>query len=47
MQKANDITLAAMKIGMDSLKEGMSPADFSAVVNKAGINRNATVYWNW
>jgi len=35
MQKANDITLAAMKIGMDSLQEGMSPADFSAVVNKA------------
>ena len=35
MQKANDITLAAMKIGMDSLHEGMSPAEFSAIVNEA------------
>ena len=35
IQKANDITLAAMKTGMDSLKEGMAPADFSAIVTKA------------
>lgn len=35
MQKANDITLAAMKIGMDSLEAGMAPADFSAIINNA------------
>ena len=35
MQKANDITLAAMKIGYNSLVEGMSPGEFSDIVTKA------------
>ncbi|HTE33193.1 MAG TPA: Xaa-Pro peptidase family protein [Chryseolinea sp.] len=34
MQIANDITVAAIKIGISSLKEGMSPQDFSATVSK-------------
>jgi len=35
MQTANDITVAAMKIGIGSLKEGMSPEDFSVIVTNA------------
>ena len=35
MQKANDITVAALKIGIGRLQEGMSPADFSAIVTEA------------
>lgn len=35
MKKASDITIAAMKLGVAALKEGMSPADFVAVVNNA------------
>jgi len=35
MQKANDITVAAIKAGISQLKEGMSPRDFSAIVTKA------------
>jgi len=35
MQKANDITVAAMTIGISRLKEGMSPAEFSAIVTDA------------
>jgi len=35
MQTANDITVAAMKIGINGLKEGMSPDDFSAIVTSA------------
>lgn len=35
MQKANDITVAAIKTGISQLKEGMSPGDFSAIVSAA------------
>ena len=34
MQKANDITIAVIKIGISSLQEGMSPVDFSAIVSE-------------
>ena len=42
MQIANDITVAAMKIGISSLKEGMSPQDFSDVVSNAHVQLGAT-----
>lgn len=35
MQKANDITVAAMKIGISHLHEGMTPGEFSTIVTKA------------
>ena len=35
MQKANDITIAAYKVGIAMLFEGMTPADFSDIVAKA------------
>jgi Xaa-Pro dipeptidase len=35
MQKATDITIAAMKIGINSLYEGMSPKEFSEIVATA------------
>lgn len=35
MQRANDITLAAYKATVASLKEGMSPGEFSAVCSQA------------
>ncbi|MBW0179159.1 Xaa-Pro peptidase family protein [Sediminibacterium sp.] len=35
MQKATDITIAAMKIGISSLHEGMSPKEFSDIVTTA------------
>lgn len=35
MQKANDITVAAMKIGISKLHEGMTPDDFSVIVAEA------------
>jgi Xaa-Pro dipeptidase len=35
MQKATDITIAAMKIGISSLKEGMAPSEFSEIVATA------------
>ncbi len=35
MQKATDITIAAMKLGMSALKEGVSPGEISAIVTKA------------
>jgi len=35
LQKANDITLAAIKIGIDSLKEGMSNAELAAIIDQA------------
>lgn len=41
MQKATDITVAAMTIGIHSLKEGMSPAEFSAIVTEAHIKFGA------
>ncbi len=37
MQKANDITVAAIKIGISRLKEGMSPNDFSTIVTEAHL----------
>ena len=42
MQKASDITLAAIKIGIGQLKEGMMPAEFAAVVNEAHAHFGAT-----
>jgi Xaa-Pro dipeptidase len=42
MQKATDITVAAMKTGISSLKEGMSTADVSAIINKAHSQMGAT-----
>ena len=35
MQKASDITIAAYKVGISLLEEGMSPADFSAITAEA------------
>ena len=35
MQKANDITIGAYKVGVSMLREGMSPADFSAITAEA------------
>jgi Xaa-Pro dipeptidase len=35
MQKANDITVEAIKIGISGLREGMTPDDFSAIVSAA------------
>jgi Xaa-Pro dipeptidase len=35
MKKANDITVEAIKIGISSLQEGMTPNDFSSVVSAA------------
>src|ERR1035438_6407829 len=35
LQKANDITLAAIKIGIGSLKEGMSNAELAAIIDEA------------
>jgi Xaa-Pro dipeptidase len=35
MQKANDITIAAYKVGVSMLREGMAPADFSAITAEA------------
>jgi Xaa-Pro dipeptidase len=41
MQIANDITVAAMKIGISSLEEGMSPQDFSDIVSNAHVQLGA------
>lgn len=41
MQKATDITIAAMAIGIRSLREGMSPAEFEAIVTDAHIKLGA------
>lgn len=35
MQKATDVTIAAMKIGIESLREGMTPKEFSEIVATA------------
>ncbi|HRH47383.1 MAG TPA: Xaa-Pro peptidase family protein [Panacibacter sp.] len=35
MQKASDITVAAIKVGISQLKEGMSPGDLSSIINAA------------
>jgi Xaa-Pro dipeptidase len=35
MQKANDITIAAYKVGVSMLREGMSPSNFSAITAEA------------
>jgi len=35
MQKASDITLAAIRYGVSQMKEGMSPSELSAIINKA------------
>ena len=42
MQKASDITVAAIKIGISNLKEGISPSEISAIVNKAHRQMGAT-----
>ena len=34
MQKASDITVAAIKIGISGLREGMRPGDFTAIVGE-------------
>lgn len=35
IQKASDITVAAIKVGISQLKEGMSPGDLSSIINAA------------
>ena len=35
MQKASDITVAAIKVGISQLKEGMAPRDLSAIITAA------------
>jgi Xaa-Pro dipeptidase len=42
MQKASDITVAAMKTGISYLKEGISPAEISAIINKVHLQMGAT-----
>jgi Xaa-Pro dipeptidase len=42
MQKASDITVAAMKIAISQLKEGVSPSDISDIVNNAHTQLGAT-----
>jgi Xaa-Pro dipeptidase len=42
MQIANDITVAAMKLGISALEEGMSPQDFSDIVTNAHVQLGAT-----
>jgi Xaa-Pro dipeptidase len=42
MQKASDITVAAMKIAIGQLKEGVSPSDIAAIVNNAHTQLGAT-----
>jgi len=41
MQKATDITVAAMKLGISSLKEGISPGEISSIINKAHAQMGA------
>jgi Xaa-Pro dipeptidase len=42
MQKASDITVAAIKMGMSQLKEGISPEEISDIISKAHIRLGAT-----
>ena len=42
LQKANDITIAAYKVGVSMLKEGMTPADFSAITTEAHAKLGAS-----
>ena len=42
MQKASDITVAAMKIAISQLKEGVTPSDISAIVNNVHTQMGAT-----
>ncbi len=42
MQKASDITVAAMQLGFSSLKEGISPDYISDIINKAQKDMGAT-----
>ena len=35
MQKASDITVGAIKVGISQLKEGMSPGELSSIINAA------------
>ncbi len=42
MQKASDITVAAMKTGMSQLKEGVSQSAISTVINEAHSQMGAT-----
>jgi Xaa-Pro dipeptidase len=41
MQKATDITVAAMKIGISNLKEGISPSEITSVISKAHAQMGA------
>ena len=41
MKKASDITIAAMKLGVAGLKEGMSPAEFASIVTDAHVRFGA------
>ena len=42
MQQASDITVAAMKIGISSLKEGISAEQISSIINKAHADMGGT-----
>jgi Xaa-Pro dipeptidase len=42
MQKASDITVAAMKIAINQLKEGASSSEIASIVNNAHIQMGAT-----
>jgi Xaa-Pro dipeptidase len=42
LQKANDITIAAYKVGVSMLREGMSPADFSEITAEAHTKLGAS-----
>jgi Xaa-Pro dipeptidase len=45
MQRASDITVAALKIGISRLEEGMSPNDFTTIVTEAHHQFGATPYF--
>jgi Xaa-Pro dipeptidase len=42
LQKASDITVSAIKIGISNLKEGISPADISNIIHEAHVKMGAT-----
>jgi Xaa-Pro dipeptidase len=42
LQKASDITVAAIKTGIASLKEGISQSEISEIINKAHLQKGAT-----
>jgi Xaa-Pro dipeptidase len=42
LQKASDITVAAIKTGISNLKEGVTPSEISEIINKSHLQMGAT-----